>query len=262
MQLKNKHTIMAVDDEASITKALHRLFRKDDYQLLTASSGPEGLELLKNAEKPVSLIISDQRMPGMNGSQFLEQAKKIFPDAIRFLLTGYSDMDAVVDAINKGGIHRYLTKPWNDDDLMLQVRQSLEHHELVMENKRLEGSLFNTVKLLSSLIETLNPMLGKYMKQVGSLSRTVAEDYELPKEELDQIEIAGMVHDIGLLGVPERIILKDEEDMTEKEFMVFSQHPAIGKVCLEAVEHLEQASLMVFHHHEHYDGNGYSVPIN
>jgi response regulator RpfG family c-di-GMP phosphodiesterase len=101
MQLKNKHTIMAVDDEASITKALHRLFRKDDYQLLTASSGPEGLELLKNAEKPVSLIISDQRMPGMNGSQFFEQAKKFFPDAIRFLLTGYSDMDAIVDAINK-----------------------------------------------------------------------------------------------------------------------------------------------------------------
>ncbi len=257
MSLKNKHTIMAVDDETSITKALQRLFRKDDYHMLTASSGPEGLDLLKKAEGPVSLIISDQRMPGMNGSQFLEESKKIYPDAIRFLLTGYSDMNAIVDAINKGGIHRYLAKPWNDDDLMLQVRQSLEHYELVVENKRLEGSLFNTVKLLSSLIETLNPMLGKYMKQVGSLSRTVAEDYELPKEELDQIEIAGMVHDIGLLGVPERIILKDEEDMTEKEFMMFSQHPAIGKMCLEAVEYIDQASLMVLHHHEHYDGNGF-----
>ncbi|MGA8181411.1 MAG: HD domain-containing phosphohydrolase [Desulfobacterales bacterium] len=257
MPLKYKHTIMTVDDEADIIKALQRLFRKENYRILSASSAPEGLDLLKSSEKPVSLIISDQRMPEMSGSQFLEQTRKIFPNAIRFLLTGYSDMDAVVDAINNGGIHRYLSKPWNDEDLKIQVRQSLEHYELAMENKRLEGSLFSTVKLLSSLIETLNPMLGTYMKQVGSLSRTVAEDYELPKEELDQIEIAGMIHDIGLLGVPEHIILKDKEEMTQKEFMVFSQHPTIGKMCLEAVEYLDQASLIVLHHHEYYDGTGF-----
>jgi response regulator RpfG family c-di-GMP phosphodiesterase len=257
MALKNKHTIMMVDDEVSITKSLHRLFRKENYHTLTASSGQEGLELLEKAENPVSLIISDQRMPKMTGAQFLERAKKIYPDAIRFLLTGYSEMDAIVDAINKGEIHRYLTKPWNDDDLLLQVRQSLEHYELVSENKRLEGSLLDTIRLLSSLVETANPMLGKYMKQVASLSKTVAEDYELTKEELDQIEIAGMVHDIGLLGVPEKIILKNVEDMTDKEFMVFSQHPAIGSVCLEVVEHLASVAKMVLYHHEYYDGSGF-----
>jgi adenylate cyclase len=257
MPLKYKHTIMTVDDEAAITKALLRLFRKENYKILTASSAPEGLGLLKNTEKPVSLIISDQRMPEMSGSEFLEQTRKIFPNAIRFLLTGYSDMDAVIDAINKGGIHRYLSKPWNDEDLKIQVRQSLEQYELAMENKRLEGSLFGTVKLLSSLIETLNPMLGNYMKQVGMISRTIAEDYDLSKEELDQIEIAGMIHDIGLLGVPEHIILKDKEDMTQKEFMMFSQHPTIGKMCLDAVEYLDQASLIVLHHHEYYDGKGF-----
>ena len=111
MALKYKHTLLFVDDEKSITKALHRLFRKDGYHIITASSGMEGLELLEKAERPVSLIISDQRMSGMNGAQFLEKAKKIFPDAVRFLLTGYSDMDAVVEAVNKGEIHRYLTKP-------------------------------------------------------------------------------------------------------------------------------------------------------
>jgi response regulator RpfG family c-di-GMP phosphodiesterase len=257
MPLKYKHTIMTVDDEDAITKALQRLFRKENYHILTASSAQEGLDLLKNSEKPVSLIISDQRMPGMTGSQFLEQTKNIFPNAIRFLLTGYADLDAVVDAINNGGIHRYLSKPWNDEDLKIQVRQSLEQYELERENKRLEGSLFGTVKLLSALIETLNPTLGNYMKQVGSLSRTIAEDYALPKEELDQIEIAGMIHDIGLLGVPDYIILKDKEDMTPKEFMVFSQHPTIGKMCLEAVEYLDQASLIVLHHHEYYDGSGF-----
>jgi response regulator RpfG family c-di-GMP phosphodiesterase len=257
MSLKNEHTIMVVDDEDSITKALHRLFRKENYQILTSSDPLDGLKMLKEVEKPVSLIISDQRMPGMIGSQFLEETKKIFPDAIRFLLTGYSDMDAIISAVNEGGIHRYLTKPWNDEDLMLQVGQSLEHYELVLENRSLEESLLDTIKLLSSLVETLNPMLGKYMKQTAALSRAVAEDYKLSKEELDQIEIAGMVHDIGLLGIPERIILKSEEDMTDKDFEIFSQHPVIGSICLETVERLKQVSKMVLYHHEQYDGHGF-----
>lgn len=137
MSIEHKHTILFVDDEVSITKALQRLFRKEGYHILTASSGQEGLELLKKVEEPVSLIVSDQRMPHMTGLQFLEKAKGVFPDAIRFLLTGYSDMNAIVDAVNKGEIHRYLTKPWNDDDLLIQVRQSLEQFELAMENRRL-----------------------------------------------------------------------------------------------------------------------------
>ncbi len=111
MALKYKHKLLLVDDEESITKALHRIFRREGYEIYTASSGQKGLEVLKEDKKPFSLIISDQRMPGMTGAQFLEKAKKIFPNAIRILLTGYSDMDAIVDAINKGEIHRYLTKP-------------------------------------------------------------------------------------------------------------------------------------------------------
>ena len=136
MSFKYEHSILLVDDEISITKALKRLFRKDGYKILIASSGKEGLETLKNAAGPVSLIISDQQMPEMDGAQFLEKAKDIFPDAIRFLLTGYSDMDAIIDAVNKGEIHRYLTKPWNDDDLLLQIRQSLKQYELTLENRR------------------------------------------------------------------------------------------------------------------------------
>jgi DNA-binding NtrC family response regulator len=102
MALKYKHKLLFVDDEESITKALYRIFRRQGYEIHTASSGQEGLEMLKKDKKPFSLIISDQRMPGMTGSQFLEKAKKIFPESIRILLTGYSDMDAIVDAINKG----------------------------------------------------------------------------------------------------------------------------------------------------------------
>ncbi len=297
MALKYKHTLLFVDDEKSITKALHRLFRKDGYHIFTASSGMEGLELLEKAERPVSLIISDQRMPGMNGAQFLEKAKKIFPDAVRFLLTGYSDMDAVVEAVNKGEIHRYLTKPWNDDDLILQVRQSLKQFELVIENRRLlkltnkqnkeldelnkslekkvelrtleirqknaelEKSFVDTIRLLSSLIGTLNPKLGKYMGHVAQLARELAEDFQIDKEELDQIEMAGMIHDIGLLGLPDDILTIDEDHMDKEQLKIFMQHPVIASTCLESVERLNRVGEIILYHHEHVDGTGFPAGL-
>ena len=300
MVLKQKHSMLFVDDEKSIIKALKRLFRKEGYNIITASNGREGLELLKQAESPVSLIISDQKMPQMTGAQFLEKAKEIFPDAIRFLLTGYSDMDAIVDAVNKGEIHRYLTKPWNNDDLLLQVQQALEHVELVLENRRLleltnkqnreltelngnlekkvkdrtrqiidknselkdlnsklEKSFLDTLRLLSSLIGTLNPILGRYMRQTADLAKKVAMAYGLKKEELDQIEIAGMIHDIGLLGLPEKFLLKNENDFNEQEFKLFAEHPIIGSICLESVDRLNEVSRIILCHHEHIDGSGF-----
>jgi response regulator RpfG family c-di-GMP phosphodiesterase len=300
MALKYKHTILLVDDEESITKALRRLFRKEGYQILTASGGRDALEQLKNSKKAVSLIISDQRMPQMTGAQFFEKAKAIVPNAIRFLLTGYSDMAAVVDAVNKGEIHRYLTKPWNDDDLILQVRQGLEQFELVLENRRLlnltkrqnhelselnrdlekkvnertreitqkkeeleaankelETSFKGTIRLLSALVETLNPTLGRYMSHTARVAKEIAEELGLNAEDVDQIEMAGMIHDIGLLGLPEKIWAKDERDMNEKEAMGFHQHPVIGGVCLESVEKLSLVGEIILHHHEQCDGGGF-----
>jgi response regulator RpfG family c-di-GMP phosphodiesterase len=137
MPFRYKHTILLLDDEIPITKSLQRLFRKDGHTILLASSGQEGLDVIKNHGKPVSLIISDQRMPAMTGAQFLEKAKELTPHAVRFMLTGYSDMEAMVDAVNRGEIHRFFTKPWNDHDLLLQVKQSLEQYELTFENRRL-----------------------------------------------------------------------------------------------------------------------------
>jgi len=141
MALKRNHTILLVDDEKSIINALKRLFRKEGYQILTALNGLQGVKVLENCLEPVSLIISDQRMPEMTGSEFLEKAKELFPNAIRFLLTGYSNMDEVIDAVNKGKIHRYITKPWNDDDMRLQVEQGLKQLELIEENRDLKSSV-------------------------------------------------------------------------------------------------------------------------
>ncbi len=304
MSVKKQHTILLIDDETAIIKALSRLFRKGGYKILTAASGQEGLDILHTlkdgAEDPVSLIISDQRMPGMNGAEFLAKSKEIFPDAIRFLLTGYSDMDAIVDAVNKGEIHRYLTKPWNDNDIILQVRQAVKQLELQAENRRLteltneqnrelkdlnknldnkvkqrtreiinkgrdlleinkklEKSFMDTIRLLSSLIGTLNPDLGKYMGHVARLSRKVGAELGFSKKPLDRIEMAGMIHDIGLLGLPEKILAKDEEQMTENEFNLYSQHPVIASMCLEPVDSLGEIGEIILCHHENLDGSGF-----
>jgi response regulator RpfG family c-di-GMP phosphodiesterase len=175
MALNQRHTILIVDDEASIIKALQRLFHKENYEILTALNGEEALVLLQKSEKPVSLIISDQRMPGMSGSEFLEKAKAIFPEAIRMLLTGYADMAAIVDAVNKGEIHRYFSKPWDDNGLLMQVRQALEHYELVAENKR----LLDLTQTQNMQLSEFNRNLEKMVKEQNCelINRNMALSY-------------------------------------------------------------------------------------
>lgn len=127
--------VLVVDDEPSILSALRRLLRGPRYEVLTADSGAAALEIL--ATRDVDLIISDMRMPNMSGAEFLAQAQRAWPDTMRILLTGYSEIDSVVRAINDGGVYRYLDKPWNDQDLLLTVAQALEQRRLRKETVRL-----------------------------------------------------------------------------------------------------------------------------
>ncbi|MBE2260933.1 MAG: response regulator, partial [Rhodobacteraceae bacterium] len=128
-------TLLLVDDEPSILSALRRLFRPCGYRILTAEGGAAGLDLL--ARENVDLVISDMRMPEMDGAQFLERVRAEWPRAVRILLTGYADMTATVNAINKGEIYRYIAKPWDDHDIVLIVRDALERQQLQGENSRL-----------------------------------------------------------------------------------------------------------------------------
>ncbi len=129
-------TVLFVDDEENILKALQRLTMDEEFTTEIALSGAEALDLLPTLEH-VALIVSDQRMPGMNGAEFLERSREVAPDAIRMLLTGYSDISAAADAINKGGASRYLNKPWNDDDLLQTLRAAVETWQLAYENRQL-----------------------------------------------------------------------------------------------------------------------------
>ncbi len=132
-------TLLIVDDEANILSALGRLFRRDGYRLLSASSGQDALALL--AENEVGVILSDQRMPGMSGIQFLREARAGWPDTVRIMLSGYTELSSVTDSVNQVAIYKFLTKPWDDDALREAVRKAFHLYRVTRENTRLSVAL-------------------------------------------------------------------------------------------------------------------------
>jgi two-component system NtrC family sensor kinase len=133
--------VLCVDDERNVLKALRRLFLDDeDYDVIIAESGEEGLEIL--AEQPdVRLVMSDYRMPQMNGVEFLRKVYEQWPDTLRIVLSGYADTAAVVEAINQGQIYKFIPKPWNDEELLTNIKTALEHQALQWENRQLSRDL-------------------------------------------------------------------------------------------------------------------------
>ncbi|WP_249115560.1 HD domain-containing phosphohydrolase [Azoarcus sp. L1K30] len=132
-------TLLLVDDEANILSSLRRLFRPEGYRVLTAESGDEALELM--AAEKVDVILSDMRMPGMTGAQLLAAAFERWPDTMRILLTGYADMSSTIDAINLGKIYRYVSKPWDDNELKLIVREAIDLQRLKRDNERMAQTI-------------------------------------------------------------------------------------------------------------------------
>lgn len=129
-------TVLFVDDETNILSSLKRLFRPSGYRILTAESGAQGLEIM--AQENIDLVVSDMRMPEMNGAQFLEKVREGWPDTVRILLTGYAEISATIDAINKGQIYRYISKPWDDNEIILIIKHALQQKFLEREKLRLE----------------------------------------------------------------------------------------------------------------------------
>ena len=141
--------VLIVDDEPDIRKILVDVFEREPYDVFSVGSGKEALALL--AGEPVDVVISDERMPGMNGSELLSIVRKQFPETIRIILTGHASIEAAIRAINEGEIYRFFTKPCNIVDLAVTVRQALEHKELTTESQR----MLKTMKRQTALIEDL-----------------------------------------------------------------------------------------------------------
>ncbi len=164
--------ILFVDDEENILRTLRRLFMDEECEVYTASSGEEGLKILNDTGE-IGVIVSDQRMPGMEGVDFLEQSRKVSPQSIRILLTGYADINAAVDAINRGGTFRYITKPWKDEDLLLTVKGALQSYNLIKENKR-----------LNAIVKKQNEELKKWSGELEIMVQQQTEELHKKNDEL------------------------------------------------------------------------------
>jgi response regulator RpfG family c-di-GMP phosphodiesterase len=162
-------TLLFVDDEASILASLRRLFRPHGYRILIAGSGAEGLDLLE--KEAVDVVVSDMRMPEMDGAQFLEMVRGRWPDVVRILLTGYADIASTIAAINRGEIYRYIAKPWDDNEIVLTVRDALERKRLERENARLDA----LTKQQNEELKALNASLEqKVAERTAQLRQTLA----------------------------------------------------------------------------------------
>lgn len=172
----DRHTILVVDDEESILKLLEYTF-KPEYRVLTAANGAEGLKILQKEEP--ALIIADQRMPEMSGSEFLEKSISIYPDAIRMVLTGYTDIESAIAAINSGHVYRYLTKPWEDDELLLNVKRALESYDLQQANRRLLKELQEANEHLEEKVRVRTAEIQEANTKLRVAQKKVDEDLAL-----------------------------------------------------------------------------------
>ncbi|MBV8859798.1 MAG: HDOD domain-containing protein [Acidobacteria bacterium] len=258
------YKIMIVDDEPANLRLLERLFRRD-YTVISASSGEEALRLLEQHD--VALLITDQRMPGMTGIELLKHTAPLRPHMVRIILTGYTDVTSLVEAINCGQVYKYVTKPWDNEVLRLTVSRALEHyetsksrHELALTNLRLVGRMKEMtrgfVRAIADALEAKDEYVHGHARRVRSYAASVGRQLGLDEEALEQLALAAFLHDIGKIGTPDSILLKPGP-LTPDETAQVRRHARRGARMLTGIVGLEGAADAVLHHHEHFDGTGY-----
>lgn len=284
-------TLLLVDDEPAILAALRRLLRPLGYRLLLAESGAAALEILE--KEPVDLVLSDMRMPGMNGAQLQQAVCQRWPDVARLLLTGYADISSTIAAINQGEIQRYITKPWEDQELLLAVREGLERAQLRQENRRLlaltqahneqlerrvaartaELSQVNgmleqafadlrqnfllSIKVFAGLMELREAGQAGYSERVGQLARRLAAAIGLPATEQEDCYAAGLLHEVGKIGLPDALLRKPVSTMRGEDLVLYRRYPLLGEAALMPLTGLRAAARLVRSHQERLDGLGF-----
>jgi len=287
-----KHKILLVDDEENISNSLKRLLVNEEWELYTANNGFNAIKLFDEHE--FSLVVSDYRMPGLNGVELLKLIKEESPDTIRIILTGFTDVTVAVAAINDGEIYKFIAKPWNSEDLKVQIRRAIEYYELLYERRKLlktiktqneklkkwninlekkveektkelkhayqslKEAYLDTIHILVIAAEFKDKDTGNHIKRISRFSSLIAKKYGLSDEEIENILYATPMHDIGKIGVPDAILLKKGELIT-KEFEIMKTHSIMGSKILANTksEILELAHIIAKSHHEKWNGGGY-----
>ena len=291
----HRHAVLFVDDEINILKAVKRLLRNEPWEVLCASRPEEALEMLDTA--PVQVVVSDQRMPEMSGVDLLAAVRERHTDVVRMMLTGYTEMNVAVEAINRGEIFRLITKPWNDEELKATLRQAFDHFDLKEEIKRLNQvtreqnfklqdmnrnleykvrdrtkqlaekhaelrtAYIQTIRALAEAVDAKDAYTRGHSERVGVYASKIAREVGLPRELIERVYIAGLLHDVGKIGIRDYVITKPDR-LTAEEYEEIKRHPEIGAKILEPVSFLSDVVDCVRHHHEWFDGSSKGYPDN
>ena len=285
-----KMTVLCVDDEANILKAMRRLLHKCDFELLLAESGPKALEIM--AQQRVDLVVSDMKMPHMSGAEFLQQVAAEYPDTYRIILTGYADTQSTVAAVNKGKIHRYLQKPWDNQELIGAIAEGLDRVKLKYDNqqlqkviqaqnkllKELNHNLEDKVKLRTKQIQlalqqmeknnrathrmlfnfiSVNPNIdGGFARNVSDLTKALAIKMGLKAAQVRETTLAGLLCEIGMLGIEADLITRPFAELNFQEQQAFFMQTQTSLMMLAPATHLGNENEMLFQQFEQIDGKG------
>ena len=258
------HKLLIVDDEMPNLRLLKRLFRQD-YHCLTAASGAEAIEVL--SQHDVAILITDQRMPQMSGIELLKRTAELRPHMARILLTGYTDVEALVEAINCGLVHRYITKPWNNDDLKLKVARALEEYEnnkkqhaLKVANDRLQQTLaemkLGVTNAFDALLRIKDEYSGEHSCRVATQATKIAERMGVSDAECEDVALAAVLHRLGHIVTPDELLWKTGS-RTRLESVIYQENSERGARILSTVPALRNVADIILLHQENFDGSGH-----
>lgn len=252
--------ILFVDDDPKLLAAVERNLRQK-FNLVTAAGGDAALARL-SADGPFAVLVADMQMPGMNGVQLLAQVQKQYPETVRFMLTGNADQQTAVEAVNKGHVFQFLTKPCPMEMLASALQAGIKQYRLITaERELLEKTLNGSVKMLSDVLSLADPLafgrgeiLCNYMRTYVS-TLTVANSWEF--------EIAAMLSQIGTVTIPPGIVEKARsgKELTSMEQEIYARVPKCGADLLANIPRLETVARIVLYQQKHYDGSGFPANV-
>jgi len=247
--------ILFVDDDPNILDAFQRQLRK--YFLVhTALGGNEALKAVA-AREPFAVIVSDLRMPGMDGIQFLSRVRQIAPDSVRMMLTGNADLPTAISAVNEGNIFRFLTKPCEQQALVKALSDGVRQYQLITaERELLEKTLRGSVKVLSEILHLLNPEAFGRASRITRYARKIASAMRV--SDVWQIETAAALSQIGCVVLPETALKKlyKGEELSGEESQLFAMHPYVGSDLLSHIPRMQTIAKIIANQDKGFDDPG------
>ena len=263
-----KATILVADDEFSVRDVISRRLTEEGYECAVACDGTDALKKLNAREFGLALL--DIKMQGRLGTDVLEQIQVKCPDTAAIMITAVNDVETAISSLNTGA-YDYVVKPVNLNALVISVEMALDKRRLILENReyrlhledrvkeqaeKIRDSFLNSIASLAYALEANDRYTSGHSQRVTEMAVAIARELSMPEDEVEKIRLAGLLHDIGKIGVRESVLNKPGR-LTDEEYREVMAHPEIGERILSPVVEDVEILRMVRHHHERYDGGGY-----